>query len=117
MNPEGWNFVFDDEVRNKLKDLVCGIEKMYNETGLMIDLLAFSNIGFYQTGKAFYVYDFDPLICAPEKEQELSRTYNVSSIITNSSFKSYNNNRSSDAVLVNFEHLDLLKDLSTRNEE
>jgi hypothetical protein len=112
LNPDEWNFTFDDHARHALKTLIQRIEKMYADTGCMIDILTLSNI-FYDTDKRiFFMIDADPLICDREREEELSSTFMVTGNIDTPGFTTYNGNVTSNAMEANKEHLGLLRYLA-----
>lgn len=108
MNPDAWNFVFDDRSRVSLARLIEAVEKMYRETGLMIDLLALDNLFYDPIEHVFYVVDADPLICKLENESELKKEFVVEGTIEGV-FKTYDGTRTNNAMEANKEHLDVLR--------
>ncbi|MFA5290802.1 MAG: hypothetical protein WC385_00590 [Candidatus Paceibacterota bacterium] len=110
LNPDSWALVFDDIVRGRLRDFIARIEKMYEETGLMVDLLTLDNVAFSPAQKTFYLYDADPLICSNDRREELEVKYLVSSE-NSRSFKTYHGTDTRNDLESNFEHLEMLKEL------
>ncbi|HBY73158.1 MAG TPA: hypothetical protein DEG44_00505 [Candidatus Kerfeldbacteria bacterium] len=117
LNPDGWDFVFDDEIRSRLNDVIGRIEKMHTETGLMVDLLTLDNVAFSPSQKTFYLYDADPLICSVGQENMLSTNYEVSGTIDNEGFTTHLDNQTKNGLEANFEHVETLRILTRVPEE
>ncbi len=112
LNPDSWALVFDDIIRERLRDFIARIEKMYEETGLMIDLLTLDNVAFSPAQKTFYLFDADPLICSDDRAEELGVKYLVSGK-NSRSFKTYFGTDTRHDLEANLEHLEMLKELVT----
>lgn len=110
MNPDAWDMVFDDETREHLASFIQDAERMYEETGMMLDLLALDNVFFDPYKREFYFIDPDPVLCKPEDEERLATDHNVSSHIVGD-FQTYNGTPETDAIKANMEHLELLRGL------
>lgn len=105
---ENWDFKMDDECNFQLQKMIDGIERMYKETGIMIDLISLNNVGFSEKNKKFYLFDVDPLICEKEKENDLETKYVVDTEIEHD-FTTELDNQTRNAIEVNFEHIETLK--------
>ena len=108
LDPNHWDMVFDEEIKERLQRMMVGINKMYEETGAMIDLLTLNNVAFSSREKTFYLYDCDPLICTQEKLNELSANLVVESHI-NHEFIATTGNVTRDALEANLENFETLK--------
>ncbi len=106
--PENWDFKMDDEGALQLRRMIEGIEKMHKETNLMIDLISLNNVGFSEKNKKFYLFDIDPLVCEHDKLNELGTKYEVDAEIGHD-FTTAMDNQTTNAMEVNFEHLETLK--------
>lgn len=110
LDPDAWDITLDDHVRAELNKLIDGIEEMYAETGMMIDLLTLNNIAFSASSKTFFVYDIDPMICSNERLQQLQEQFTVDSTIGHT-FSTALDNITRDALEANLENLKALKSL------
>lgn len=110
LDPDNWNLVFDDQIREKLRQMIMAIEKMYQETKAMIDLLTLNNVAFSSISKNFYLYDFDPLICSEDDLERLRENLVVESSISHHFVTSLDND-TRNAIEANFENLQTLKTL------
>ncbi len=108
LEPENWNFKIDNESAFQLQKMISGIEKMYKETNLMIDLISLNNVGFSEKNKKFYLFDIDPLICEKERVSELENIYEIDSEVEHD-FITALDNQTTGAMEINFEHLETLK--------
>ena len=110
LQPDGWNMTVDDAMRAQLQKLITAIEQMYAETAMMIDLLTLANVAFSASNNKFFIYDVDPLICAPENMEALGEQYNVDGWIDHG-YTTHNDNVTQNALEANLEHLEVLKSL------
>lgn len=112
LNPDGWDFVTNEQERTNIAEFIAKIEKMFSESGLMIDLLALSNLFYNEADGKIMAIDADPLICAEENADELSKEY-VADAKIDGGFKAYNGTETTNALEANLEHLELLRTLLT----
>ena len=103
-------FRMGDESRNQLRIMIDSIEKMYEETGLMIDLLVLDNVGFSEKNKKFYLFDIDPLICNMNRYDELKNNYEVGTEIDHE-FVTATDQKTNDPLEVNLDHLEELRSI------
>jgi hypothetical protein len=112
LNPEAWNFITNEEGRADIAGFIEKVEKMYSESGLMIDLLALANLFYDELSGKILAIDGDPLICAEEIENELSKDF-IADARIDAGFKTYNHTETTNALEANLEHLELLRTLLT----
>jgi hypothetical protein len=104
----GLNIKMNDEGFSQLKKLVSGIEKMYRETGVAVDILTLGNIGFSEKEQKFYLFDFDPLIVETKYKNQLKNSILAESDIEHN-FKTVQGTEERHGMSVIFENLDFLK--------
>lgn len=95
----------DNERRTNLSQMIDSIKKMYQETGLMIDLLSLNNVAFSDTNNSFYLYDIDPLICNEKNYISLKDKYEVDFKIDDF-FETISNQKTTNALEACLDHLE-----------